>query len=86
MPSDTAEILIEPSVEARKPLTTRRLSDKLLTASHQACDQGDLEVSSQLLDVLDMITARPLFILGDRRKDVEGLVAAHQRLWFLRRR
>jgi hypothetical protein len=32
---------------------TRRLSDKILIAFHQACDQGDFEVAERLLTVLE---------------------------------
>ncbi len=67
------------------PRYTRRLSDKILIAFHQACDQGDLEVSEQLLHVLEMmLTRRPLTPDGSRRRNMESLVAAHERLWYLR--
>jgi hypothetical protein len=66
------------------PRYTRRLSDKILIAFHHACDQGDLEVGQQLLHVLEMMLARrPLTPDGNRRRNMEGLVAAHQRLWHL---
>lgn len=65
---------------------TRRLSDKILIAFHQACDQHDLEVAAQLLHVLEGIVTRPPpnGIRNDRRRNVETLVAAHERLWGLR--
>ena len=64
---------------------TRRLSDKILIAFHQACDQGDLEVADQLLRILEMMLSRkPLTPDGSRRKNMESLVAAHERLWHLR--
>jgi hypothetical protein len=67
------------------PRYTRRLSDKVLIAFHHACDQGDLEVAEQLLHVLNMmLTRRPLTLDGNRRRNMESLVAAHQRLWHLR--
>jgi hypothetical protein len=62
---------------------TRRLTDKVLTAFHQACDQSDLEVAEQLLDVLEMMVRRPPPPDGKRR-NMESLVAAHERLWLLR--
>jgi hypothetical protein len=67
------------------PRYTRRLSDKILTAFHHACDQGDLEVAEQLLHMLDMmLTRRPLTPDGTRRRNMKGLVAAaHERLWHL---
>ncbi|HVB68360.1 MAG TPA: hypothetical protein VNE67_10950 [Acetobacteraceae bacterium] len=64
---------------------TRRLSDKVLVAFHHACDQGDFEVAEQLLHVLEMmLTRRPLTPDGTRRRNMESLVAAHERLWHLR--
>ncbi len=67
------------------PRYSRRLSDKILIAFHHACDQGDLEVSEQLLHVLEMmLTRRPLTPDGTRRRNMESLVAAHERLWHLR--
>jgi hypothetical protein len=62
---------------------TRRLSDKILIAFHQACDQGELEVAGQLLGVLEMMLKRQPSN-GDRRRPAESLVAAHERLWHLR--
>jgi hypothetical protein len=70
---------------ANPPRYSRRLSDKILIAFHQACDQGDLEVAEQLLHVLEMmLSRRPLTPDGGRRRNMESLVAAHERLWHLR--
>ncbi|WP_376090863.1 hypothetical protein ACE7GA_20650 [Roseomonas sp. CCTCC AB2023176] len=70
---------------AAAPRHTRRLSDKVLIAFHQACDQGDHEVAGELLRVLElMLTRRPVSPDANRRKNLEGLVAAHERLWMLR--
>jgi hypothetical protein len=67
------------------PRYSRRLSDKILIAFHHACDQGDLEVAQQLLHVLDMmLTRRPLTLDGNRRRNMESLVEACERLWHLR--
>ncbi len=67
------------------PRYSRRLSDKILIAFHHACDQGDLEVAEQLLHVLeDMLTRRPTIADTNRRRSIESLVAAHERLWHLR--
>ena len=64
---------------------TRRLSDKILIAFHYACDQRDLEVAERLLNVLEMMLKRvPLNPNGNRRRNAESLVAAHERLWHLR--
>ena len=67
------------------PRYTRRLSDKILIAFHHACDQADFEVAEQLLNILEMmLTRRPLTPDGTRRRNMESLVAAHERLWHLR--
>ena len=68
-----------------QPRYTRRLSDKILIAFHHACDQADFEAAEQLLGVLEMmLTRRPLVPDGTRRRSMESLVAAHERLWHLR--
>jgi hypothetical protein len=73
------------STPAGTPRYSRRLSDKILLAFHHACDQGDLEVAEQLLHVLEMmLIRRPLTPDGGRRRNMESLVAAHERLWHLR--
>jgi hypothetical protein len=67
------------------PRYSRRLSDKILIAFHHACDQADFEVAEQLLHILEMmLTRRPLTPDGTRRRNMESLVAAHERLWHLR--
>lgn len=67
------------------PRYSRRLSDKILIAFHHACDQGDYEVAEQLLHVLEMmLTRRPVAPDGNRRRNMESLIAAHERLWHLR--
>ena len=64
---------------------SRRLSDKILLAFHQACDQADYEVAEQLLRVLElMLSRRPTAPDSNRRRSMESLVAAHERLWHLR--
>jgi hypothetical protein len=70
-------------VHSEPPRYTRRLSDKILIAFHQACDQGELEVAEQLLLVLETVLTRPP-PSGSPRRDTRGLVAAHERLWNLR--
>ncbi|MDE8346539.1 MAG: hypothetical protein POH28_10260 [Acidocella sp.] len=64
---------------------SRRLSDKILIAFHHACDQGDYEIGAQLLHILEtMLTRRTVPPDANRRKSIESLVAAHERLWHLR--
>jgi hypothetical protein len=68
-----------------EPRYTRRLSDKILIAFHQACDERDLEVAGKLLNVLEfMINRAPNLPTGRERRAAESFVAAHERLWSLR--
>jgi hypothetical protein len=60
------------------PRQGRRLSDKILVAFHHACD-------AQLLKTLEaMLTRRGVPPEQNRRRALESLVAAHERLWHLR--
>ena len=69
----------------RRPRYTRRLSDHILVAFHNACDQGDFEVAELLLKVLEMMIAAPrLPHGGSDRRERGTLVAAYERLWLLR--
>ncbi len=82
--SDTDDIGRD-SLGGNAPRYTRRLSDKILIAFHHACDQADFEIAEQLLRILEMlIMRRPLTPDGNRRRSMESLVAAHERLWHLR--
>ncbi len=64
---------------------TRRLSDKIAIAFHNACDERDIEVAERLLNVLENMINRPLGPLnGSDRRSKESLVAAHERLWLMR--
>jgi hypothetical protein len=64
---------------------TKRLADKILVAFHHACDQGDVQVASELLGVLDfMATRKPPLPTSEVRRPDRGLVGAHERLWQLR--
>lgn len=64
---------------------SRRLFDKVLVAFHHACDANDMEVADQLLALLELMTTRrPRPEDHNRRRSVESLVAAHERLWHLR--
>lgn len=63
----------------------RRLTDKILVAFHHACDLGDFEVAQDLLRILETILSRkPMLQHVARRRSMESLVAAHERLWQLR--
>ncbi len=87
---DADDEMVRPDEGSREaapslPRHTRRLSDKVLVAFHHACDTSDLDVAEQLLRILEvMVTRRPTNVDGNRRRSMEGLVAAHERLWHLR--
>ena len=54
-------------------------------AAHQACDLGDLDIAAQLLSILEtVIGQRSTTMDPGRRRVMESLIAAHQRLWHLR--
>jgi hypothetical protein len=83
--SRAEEDTVREIVPSGAPRYSRRLSDKILIAFHHACDQADFEVAEQLLHILEMmLTRRPLTPDGTRRRNMESLVAAHERLWHLR--
>ncbi len=70
---------------AGTPRYSRRLSDKILISFHQACDQNDFEVARQLLSVYEfMLNRREMPADLNRRRSLDSLVAAHERLWHLR--
>lgn len=75
-----------PAGDRPVPRQSRRLSDKILVAFHQACDQQDLEVAEQLLRVVETLLHRPAAGDPNRRRSLDSLVAAHERLWHLRQR
>jgi hypothetical protein len=87
---ETMEIARPRESEARDasgaaPRYSRRLSDKVLIAFHHACDQEDFDIAQELLGILEKIlTRRPVAPDGNRRRSMESLVAAHERLWHLR--
>ena len=83
--ADVADHAEQPGAAPNTPRYTRRLSDKILIAFHHACDQSDFDVAEQLLHVLEtMLTRKTLTPDGNRRRSMESLVAAHERLWHLR--
>ncbi len=77
----------QPQASASVRRHTRRLEDKLLVAFHHACDVSDVEVARHVLQILELMLARrPAQPDPNRRRNMEGLVAAHERLWNLRNR
>ena len=61
----------------------RRLSDKLLLAFHQACEQQDVEVAQRLLDVLGFMWLRDADAPWGRRSNVNYLVPAREKFLHL---
>jgi hypothetical protein len=63
----------------------RRLTDKLLYLFHESCDQGRYDVAKQLLAIVEEVLNKPHKSMEEpnRRKSVESLVAAYERLWHL---
>jgi hypothetical protein len=60
------------------------VSGELLGAFHLACDLSDLVVADALLRTFEWMQARGGFENKNRR-DIDGFVAAQERLWHLRR-
>jgi len=87
VPEHGATELAEAEAPARAgtPRYSRRLSDKVLVAFHHACDLREFETAEQLLAILEsMLGRRPSEANQNRRRNMESLVAAHERLWHLR--
>ncbi len=77
--------LAPPSVREVAPRNGRRLWDKILVAFHHACDLDDLETAEAMLQTLELMLARETIAVDThRRRNIEGFVAAHERLWHLR--
>ncbi|WP_428374379.1 hypothetical protein [Lichenicoccus sp.] len=67
------------------PRQSRRLPERILVAAHQACDLGDLDIALQLLSILETVIGQRSAVMDPgRRRVMESLIAAHQRLWHLR--
>jgi hypothetical protein len=65
--------------------TCRRLSDKILQAFNQACDQRDLEVAELLHQALELVLTRAAGPQNvDKRQGIEAVVEAYGRLVALR--
>lgn len=67
------------------PRQNRRLPERILVAAHQACDLGDLDVATQLLSILETVVSQTKGPVDPgRRRVMESLIAAYQRIWHLR--
>ena len=84
MASDDQDETADGPVAQRTP-GRRRVADRVLAAVHAACDQGELDVAAELLTVLEaLVTRGPPAADPQRRRNLEALAAAHERLWYLR--
>jgi len=78
------------TLPSRLPPPNRRRSDRrhlegyLFKAFHDACDDDDLEVARQLLDVVEARLNRNDAVTPDTHRTSVLLVAAYERLWALR--
>jgi hypothetical protein len=79
---DEAAVTLDPIVE--DVAQTRRLSDKILTVFHLACEQGALDIAADLLHSAEAAMRRRAPTGGDQRRSTETLIAAHERLWLLK--
>ena len=64
---------------------SRQLPGRLITAAHQSIDLGDMETASRLLGGVEQLMQVKAARSGPPvRRIMEGLVAAHRRIWDLR--
>ena len=69
---------------ARGKVGSRRLHSVILVAAHRACDSGNFDIAGRLLQIDEELIA----VETDprqRRRGAVDLVAAHERLWYLRK-
>ncbi len=65
---------------------TRRLSDKILAAFHQACDQKQTDTAEYLLRALELaVTRYGGHPNADKRKSLAEVVDAYERLQILKK-
>ena len=70
----------------RAPKRQLQLHDLILTAAHRACDTGEFVAASELLASVEVvIKERSTMPFDQRRHALDQLVAAHERLFMLRR-
>ena len=62
---------------------SRRLHDTILVAVHRACNGGQLEVAARLLRLSEEVMSAETDPKR-RRHEMWTLIAAHERLWYLR--
>ena len=70
------------------PHFTRRqkeLARRIVSIAHSACDEGRLEIASDLLHVVDILMRPGETVEHDERQVAECTIMAHERLWLIRR-
>ncbi len=78
----------DPAANPRRARAGRaqRLAGTILEAFHQACEEGEHAVASALLRTAEAAILRGGGLAAPgRQHDIEALVAAHERLWLMRR-
>ncbi len=79
----TGLLAFPPAAGVPNPATlaslNRRLTDKILIAFHQACEQQDAQVAKHLLSVLDFMWERDQDAPWGRRGNVNFLLPARDR-------
>lgn len=63
----------------------KELAKRILSLAHSACDEGNLEIASDLLHVVDTLIRPRDAVELSKRQVVECTVMAHERLWLIRR-
>ncbi len=64
----------------------RSLPERILVAFHHACDSRDLEAADRLVIAADTLLAANTTMAAPKlRRAKEGVVAAYERLWVLKR-
>ena len=64
------------------PRQGRQLSERILGAAHQACEQGELDAARRLLELAEEVFSSTAAESAVARKHLmEGLIVTHQLLW-----
>ena len=73
-----------PPIPVEGQSQSRRLSDKIRSAFQEACDQEDILVAWELLNLLDAIAMQWTGdATGQQQRRRDTLVASHERRWVL---
>lgn len=81
-----AEVDTPRTEKAANARQTRPMVSRIMAAFHHACDVNDAQVAERLLHALETAVGRQDPADPANRRELELLVAAHDRFWHLRRR